>query len=220
MPVKGNLKETRFNGWHVWETWGYFYSRPLVRVLTHSRFSCRDTYKRILFRFGKSGKPSFHHFSKQGLAFIPQSRRPWGFWLCMRPLKYLTDHYKRAIVLLRSCRVKSVECECGKATGCGAVGSAPALGAGGPRFKSAHPDHSPPIYLSYYVSKSINPISGSNSVVEFLPSKQAVAGSSPVSRSQSHRKPVLERFHRKRAVMAVEAMCLTSASVSTCLAKP
>src|SRR5436853_2625143 len=29
-------------------------------------------------------------------------------------------------------------------------------------------------------------ISGSNSVVEFLPSKQAVAGSSPVSRSKSY----------------------------------
>ncbi len=29
-------------------------------------------------------------------------------------------------------------------SGCGAVGSAPALGAGGRTFKSCHPDHSKP----------------------------------------------------------------------------
>ncbi len=54
----------------------------------------------------------------------------------------------------------------GAATGCGAVGSAPGLGPGGPRFESAHPD-----------------FAGVTQLVEFLPSKQAVAGSSPVSRS-------------------------------------
>jgi hypothetical protein len=51
-------------------------------------------------------------------------------------------------------------------TGCGAVGSAPGLGPGGPQFESAHPDSA-----------------GVTQLVEFLPSKQAVAGSSPVSRS-------------------------------------
>ncbi len=76
-------------------------------------------------------------------------------------------------------------------TGCGAVGSAPGLGPGGPRFESAHPDHS----------------RGSNSVVEFLPSKQAVAGSSPVSRSSSFIVPFrrLDRpLHEKRAVKVPE----------------
>src|SRR2546421_9275849 len=41
--------------------------------------------------------------------------------------------------------------------GCSAVGSAPALGAGGPRFKSAHPDRS--TILSFHAQ-----LCGSNSV--------------------------------------------------------
>src|SRR5215472_624123 len=48
-------------------------------------------------------------------------------------------------------------------------------------------------------------ISGSNSVVEFLPSKQAVAGSSPVSRSKADTvtlKELHRPLQRKQAVMA------------------
>ena len=48
-------------------------------------------------------------------------------------------------------------------------GSAPALGAGGRRFESCRPDQ---VLCA-----------GVTQLVEFLPSKQAVAGSSPVSRS-------------------------------------
>ena len=60
---------------------------------------------------------------------------------------------------------------------------------------------------------------GSNSVVEFLPSKQAVAGSSPVSRSSSEA-AFLEVLHKlldgKRAVINRRDggfLCLTKASV-------
>src|SRR6266566_1801990 len=74
--------------------------------------------------------------------------------------------------------------------GCGAVGSAPGLGPGGPRFESAHPDYA-----------------GVTQLVEFLPSKQAVAGSSPVSRSTCKTvvlKVLHKPFQRKRAVMTYE----------------
>ena len=91
----------------------------------------------------------------------------------MQRRNYLTDDHRRAIVQTLSAR-KTRE---NSRAGCGAVGSAPALGAGGPQFESAHPDH------DQLRRKERKSISGSNSVVEFLPSKQAVAGSSPVSRS-------------------------------------
>ena len=100
----------------------------------------------------------------------------------------MTGDHRRAIVQTLSAREARVAGEESSRAGCGAVGSAPALGAGGPQFESAHPDRGE---LRKQARKSI---SGSNSVVEFLPSKQAVAGSSPVSRSNHTGSQFLSAF--------------------------
>ena len=70
------------------------------------------------------------------------------------------------------CSIRALRVTLEATTGCSAVGSAPALGAGGRWFESSHPDAAALVW--WFASGASAPVCGCSSMVEFLPSKQAM----------------------------------------------